>query len=128
MWSVISSNVLAIAAPIDAVRALEEGEDRCGVVVEHLRARELAVADLVEREDRRVQALAGGAAGALVVEHRDLVVVCGDYAGVHSAFGGRGLQRPPRAEPRVGRRLDVGPELVLAAALAAVGQRGSVEE
>src|SRR5215211_5044507 len=115
MWSVIWSNVLDIATPhgvahslhrvvtteahlggvtrIGALRALEEGQNRGGVVVEHLRARELAVADLVEREDRGVQALAGGADGALVVEDGDFVVVRGDDAGIHSALVERGLQR-----------------------------------
>src|SRR6516165_2909454 len=95
--------------------------------MEHLRARELALAHLVEAQHWCIKALAGRLNRALAVQHDDLRVICGDRAGAHASLGQGGLERPPGAQPGLAA-LEELTEMLCAPNTAPVGQRRRILE
>src|SRR5262245_34117937 len=82
------------------VGSCEKACELCTIEVEHLRTRELAVAEQVEAEDGRVTSLAGRRDTPLMPKHDDLVVASRHDARVHALLGLGGLQRNPGFGPR----------------------------
>src|SRR5262245_12895058 len=76
------------------------------IEIEHLRACELAVADLVEREHGAIETNAARTDPPLPPEDDHFVVAGRDDSGVHPSLRVGGLQRDPRVAPARRLRLE----------------------